>query len=239
VRVTVRLYAVVRERAGQPHLLLDLPDPATVGDLRRALAKALPAVAGILPHARIALGEEFADDATRIPTGVEASVIPPVSGGAPEGEGPDEGSDWITLTDEPIDSSSLLDRVRSRNAGAVCLFLGTVRERTGDLVTTELEYEAFPEMALSKLQALAAQARRQWPIERLAIVHRVGVLGLGEIAVVIAVGTPHRAEGFAACQWLMDSIKADVPIWKKERWADGREEWVHPGLDADAPPDGQ
>lgn len=227
MRVAVSLFAVARQRAGRPLVLVDLPDPATVADLREALAEAVPSLAEILPHARIALGEEFAVDTTPIPPGVEAAVIPPVSGGAPV-------EDWIELTDSPIDAAPLLECVRSLDAGAVCLFLGTVRERTGDLVTAELEYEAFPGMAVSKLRELAEAARGRWPIEKLAIVHRVGRLALGDTAVGIAVSTPHRAEGFAACQWLMDTIKQDVPIWKKERWADGREEWVHPGLETDS-----
>jgi molybdopterin synthase catalytic subunit len=229
VRVAVRLFAVARQRAGQAQVSLDLPDGATVADLRAALAAAVPDLAPVLPGVRIALGDDFAADTTPLPPGVEAAVIPPVSGGAEDVNIPDDT--WIELTDATIDHAPLVERVRDRDAGAVCLFLGTVRERTGDLVTTELEYEAYPGMALAKLRELTAEARRRWPVRRLAIVHRVGTLALGDIAVAIAVGTPHRAEGFAACQWLMDTIKADVPIWKKERWADGREEWVHPGLD--------
>jgi molybdopterin synthase catalytic subunit len=227
VRVAVRLFAVARQRAGQAVVSVEIPDGATVADLRAALAAAVPELAPILPGVRIALGDDFAAEAAPVPPGIEAAVIPPVSGGA-------EDDTWIELTDSPIDHAPLVDRVRDRDAGAVCLFLGTVRERTGDLVTTELEYEAYPGMALAKLRELAAESRRRWPVRRLAIVHRVGTLALGDVAVAIAVSTPHRAEGFAACQWLMDTIKAEVPIWKKERWADGREEWVHPGLDGGA-----
>src|SRR5690606_35801827 len=116
-------------------------------------------------------------------------------------------------------------------AGAVCLFLGTVREFTGDRRTASLDYEAYPDMARGKLAELEAEARRRWPIVEAAIVHRVGHHDLGDISVAIAVSTPHRADAFAACQWLMDTIKQVVPIWKKELWADGTEEWVHPGLD--------
>jgi molybdopterin synthase catalytic subunit len=227
VHVAVRLFAVARQRAGLPSVSVELPEGATVADLRAALAAAVPELAPILPGVRIALGDSFAADEMPVPPGVEAAVIPPVSGGGGEDE-----ATWIELTESAIDESALLDRVRDRDAGAVCLFLGTVRERTGDLVTTELEYEAYPGMAMAGLRELAAEGRRRWPVRRLAIVHRVGRLGLGDVAVAIAVSTPHRGEGFAACQWLMDTIKADVPIWKKERWADGREEWVHPGLDA-------
>jgi molybdopterin synthase catalytic subunit len=140
-----------------------------------------------------------------------------------------------TIVSEPIDSAQVLERVRSNRAGAVCVFLGTVRELTGERQTTYLEYEAYAVMAERSLADLEVQARTRWPIIELALVHRVGRLELGDVAVVVAVSTPHRAEAFAACQWLMDTIKQIVPIWKKERWADGGEEWVHPGLSANGP----
>lgn len=136
----------------------------------------------------------------------------------------------IVLTADPIDYAALTERVRSNRAGAVCLFLGTVRELTGVRRTDFLEYEAYPRMAEAKLAELLAEARRRWPVVEAGITHRVGRLELGEIAVAVAVSAPHRAEAFEACRWLMDTIKEVVPIWKKERWADGSEEWVHPGL---------
>jgi molybdopterin synthase catalytic subunit len=136
----------------------------------------------------------------------------------------------IEITEQPIDHAALTDRVRSNQAGAVCSFLGTVREMTGARRTVALDYEAYPEMALKKLAELEAQARARWPIVDLAIVHRVGRLDLGEVSVVVAVSCPHRGDAFDACRWLIDTLKEVVPIWKRERWADGTEEWVHPGL---------
>lgn len=138
----------------------------------------------------------------------------------------------IEITVEPIDHAALTDRVRSRQAGAVCTFLGTVREMTGGRRTVALEYEAYPEMALKKLAELESQARARWPIQDVAIIHRVGRLDLGEISVVIAVSCPHRDQAFDACRWLIDTLKEVVPIWKREQWDDGTEEWVHPGLNA-------
>lgn len=138
----------------------------------------------------------------------------------------------IEITEAPIDFTDLTERVRSNRAGAVCLFLGTVREITGERRTTALDYEAYPAMARGKLDELEQQARARWPIVEAAIVHRVGHLELGEISVAIAVSTPHRKDAFEACRWLMDTIKQVVPIWKRELWADGTEEWVHPGLDS-------
>ena len=136
----------------------------------------------------------------------------------------------IAITHEPLDHAAITESVRSNLAGAVCSFLGTVREMTGAKQTSSLEYEAYPEMALQKLEELGQEARKRWPIIDLALVHRVGPLALGEIAVVVAVSCPHRRESFAACLWLMDTIKEVVPIWKREFWADGTEEWVHPGV---------
>jgi molybdopterin synthase catalytic subunit len=135
----------------------------------------------------------------------------------------------IEITKGPIDHAAVTDRVRSNQAGAVCSFLGTVREMTGDRRTVALDYEAYPEMALKTMADLEREARDRWPILDLALVHRVGHLDLGEISVVVAVSCPHRHQAFDACRWLIDTLKESVPIWKKEVWADGSEEWVHPG----------
>src|SRR6185312_9880501 len=134
------------------------------------------------------------------------------------------------LTESPIDHAALTERVRSNLAGAVCTFLGTVRELTDGRHTAALDYEAYPEMALAKMAELEAEARRRWPVIELAIVHRVGHLDLGEVSVAVAVSCAHRHQAFDACRWLIDTLKEVVPIWKKETWADGSEEWVHPGL---------
>ena len=123
----------------------------------------------------------------------------------------------------------MLDSVASAAAGAVVLFLGTVREITDDQRIVSLEYESYAEMAEKKLAELAADARRKWPLAGCAIVHRLGILPVGEISVAIAVSAPHRHEAFEAGRWLIDQIKRDVPIWKKENFADKTGDWVHPG----------
>ncbi len=135
----------------------------------------------------------------------------------------------IAITEAPLDHAAITESVRSNRAGAVCSFLGTVREMTGDRRTASLDYEAYPEMALKTLAELEEEARGRWPILEAALVHRVGHLDLGEISVVVAVSCPHRGQAFEACRWLIDRLKEVVPIWKKEVWADGTEEWVHPG----------
>ena len=111
------------------------------------------------------------------------------------------------------------------------LFLGTTREVTDGRKTVALDYEAYREMAERQLQVLEIEARRRWPVIECIIVHRLGRVPVAEASVAVAVSTPHRGDAFAAGQWLIDSLKRDVPIWKREQWADGTTEWVHPGWD--------
>ncbi|HXT61124.1 MAG TPA: molybdenum cofactor biosynthesis protein MoaE [Pirellulales bacterium] len=136
----------------------------------------------------------------------------------------------IALTDRPIDAAAVLERVSSPLAGAVVLFLGTTREMTGERRTQHLDYECYPEMAVKKMAELEAEARRRWHLTECALVHRLGRLEIGEASVAIAVSSPHRQAAFEAGQWLIDTLKEVVPIWKQETWADGATEWVHPGV---------
>lgn len=140
----------------------------------------------------------------------------------------------VELTEQPIDATAVLDHVSSPLAGAVVLFLGTTRQWTGPRQTASLDYECYPEMARSKLTELEAEARRRWSLVECMIVHRLGHLKLGEASVAVAVSSAHRQAAFEAGQWLIDTLKQVAPIWKKENWADGTTEWVHPGLQHDA-----
>ena len=135
----------------------------------------------------------------------------------------------IELTHEVIDYRALTEEIRSDQAGAVMLFLGTVREMTAARQTIALDYDAFPEMALAKMEELETTARSRWPVVNVGIVHRLGHLELGEISVAVAVSSPHRDVAFDAGRFLIDTLKVTVPVWKKENWADGTTEWVHPG----------
>ncbi len=135
--------------------------------------------------------------------------------------------DHILITDQSIDYTAVTERVRSNDCGAVVLFMGTVREMTAGRQTVALDYEAYPEMAQQMLQQLITEARSEWPVHTIAIVHRVGHLDLGEISVAIAVSSPHRAQAFEAGRFLIDRLKEIVPIWKKENWSDGTSEWEH------------
>ena len=131
------------------------------------------------------------------------------------------------LTRETIDYHALTDAVRSPRCGAVVLFLGTVRDLTGEQVTVFLDYEAYGPMAEKKLAEIETEVRKRWPVGDVAMVHRLGRLEVGEVSVAVAVSTPHRREAFEACQFAIDTLKELVPIWKKENAPDGTGEWVH------------
>ena len=136
----------------------------------------------------------------------------------------------IQLISEPIDTAELLARASHPHAGAVVMFLGTTRERTAERQTVALDYEAYRAMAEQKMAELETEARSRWPVIECIVVHRLGRVPPAEASVAIIVSTPHRRDAFAAGEWLIDSLKRDVPIWKREQWADGTTEWVHPGM---------
>lgn len=135
----------------------------------------------------------------------------------------------IALTDQPISVVEVIAAAQSDRAGAIDVFIGTVRKHTAQKTVIRLEYEAYEKMAVKKMEEIAEEACQKWPIQQVAIVHRKGVLAIGETAVVVAVSTPHRKESFEACQYIIDTIKQTVPIWKKEVYESG-ETWVaaHP-----------
>ena len=141
----------------------------------------------------------------------------------------------IELTPSPLDPARLLAQATSSRAGAVVLFLGVTREFTRGRQTLWLDYEAYGEMARVKLEELEAEARRRWPISDCLIAHRLGRVELAEASVAIVVAAPHRGDAFDAGEWLIDTLKEVVPIWKQEHWADGSSEWVHPGTEAKSP----
>ncbi|MDB5306319.1 MAG: molybdopterin converting factor [Gemmataceae bacterium] len=134
----------------------------------------------------------------------------------------------VRLTHNPIDYHALTEAVRGPHYGAVALFLGTVRDLTGDQVTEFLVYEAYPPMAEKKMAEIEAEVRRRWTVGEVALVHRIGRLGVGEVSVAVAVSALHRAAAFDACRYAIDTLKELVPIWKKETAPDGVGGWVHP-----------
>ena len=137
------------------------------------------------------------------------------------------------ITDRPIDVSRVLAAVGDPGAGAIATFLGTTRRENAGRRVVRLEYEAHEQMAVREMERLGAEALRRWSLVRVAMMHRVGVVGLGEVSVAIAVAAPHRGEAFEACRWLIDRLKAIVPIWKKEHY-EGGAVWIGP--QSGAPP---
>jgi molybdopterin synthase catalytic subunit len=135
----------------------------------------------------------------------------------------------VHLTTSVIDYTALTERVRRPGCGAVVTFLGTVRDLTDGRVTVALDYEAYPGMAEKKMAEIEQETRERWPVGDICLVHRLGHLDVGAVSVAVAVSCPHRGQAFEACRYAIDRLKELVPIWKKENWADGATEWIHPG----------
>jgi molybdopterin synthase catalytic subunit len=216
VPVVVLYFAGAREAAGADRETIARP-PATVGALRRALAEAHPALGRILARSRIAVDQEFAGDDAPLPDGAEVAVVPPVAGGAP----------LFRVVDRPLALAEVVEAVGGSGRGGLVTFTGTVRDETRGRRVLRLEYEAYVPMAERKLAEIGAAVARDHGVE-VAIVHRVGVLPPGEAAVVIACAAPHRTAAFRACEACIEALKKDVPIWKREVYADGSE-WVGMG----------
>ena len=210
MQVTVRLFAMLRERAGQPEVTLELPDGARVADALaelRGLAEGLPLV--------MAVNREYADEGRVLDPGDELALIPPVSGGSTR------AAPWARVSAEPLELDSLAARVRDPRAGAVVTFAGITRE------VERLEYEAYAQMAEARLAAIAAEAVDRHGLCAVAIEHRIGEVPLSEPSVIVAASAPHRGEAFAGAREIIDRVKAEAPIWKKEvdggdgRWVEG------------------
>ena len=139
----------------------------------------------------------------------------------------------VRLQSDPLQIEPIDAFLRDERSGAVCIFSGTTRRWTSGAETTRLDYEAYGPMARDVMHALAEQADARWTLSRIAMVHRTGEVPVRETSVIIGVSAPHRAHAFEACRWLIDTLKSEVPIWKKESYADGRSEWVGPGHVAD------
>lgn len=133
---------------------------------------------------------------------------------------------WIDLQHEKLDTDAVVRFLQTPTAGGIDIFLGTTRQWTDGRETTHLAYECYPSMALKEMQRLADKACERWPVEKVCLLHRLGVVEVSEASVIIGVATPHRVDAFAACRFLIDTLKKQVPIWKREVFADGSTEWV-------------
>lgn len=230
--VTVLLFAGLRQQAGVASLRVPLDGGSTtVAELREQIARRWPELRSGLAQARVAIDQEFARDGDRVHPGQELALIPPVSGGH---DGPDPSQmgttrgQRSTLTSEPLALADVVTAVEHRNAGGVSTFTGNVRERSRGKQVRYLEYEAYPAMAVAKMDAIALAIEAEIEGSTVAIAHRIGRLTIGETAVVIAASAPHRAEAFAACREAIERLKRDVPIWKREVDTEGAE-WIGQG----------
>ena len=209
MRVTVKLFAGLRERAGWKERELDGVD--RVSDVWPALDL------GDEPEGLLyAVNRDYADQNRSLSDGDEVALIPPVSGGA------------FRLSAEPLSLASTVDEVRSDRAGAIATFIGTTRMQSRGRAVLHLDYEAYEEMAEQVMSEIAAELKSRYEVCEIAIHHRTGRVEIGEASVVIAVSAPHRQDALAACTDAIDTLKARVPLWKKEVY-EGGEEWVGRG----------
>lgn len=210
-------FAVFRERVGRADEDLELPAGATVADAITALGARHAAVAQLRGRFRIAVNQDFVDEAHVLAERDELALIPPVAGGATDRH--------VLLSGEILSLDRCLAAVATPEMGGVVTFTGVVRRHSRGTIVEHLEYEAYGAMAVKTMTALCEEIEAEVAGARLAVEHRVGHLGIGDIAVVIAAAAPHRAEAFTACRAMIDRLKDRVPIWKKEVGEDGAE-WI-------------
>ena len=211
MRVTIRLFAGLRERAGVDERELELAEGSRVGDVWAALD-----LGDEPPGLLYAANQAYVPRERELAEGDEVALIPPVSGGA------------FRLTEEPIDLGAVVAEAADEGAGAVATFLGTVRNRSRDREVLHLEYEVYEGMAEKVMAQIADSLRAKYDLCAVAITHRVGRVDIGEASVAIAVSAPHREDALAACKEAIDTLKAEVPLWKKEVY-EGGEEWIGRG----------
>jgi len=211
--VSVRLFAILRERAGRDSVEIELPDGATVGDAFERLAET-PGLADLVARMplRMAVNREYAAEGAPIAPGDELAVIPPISGGA--------GRIQARVTDEPLSAERLSAWVGDPGAGAIVTFQGVTRE------VASLDYESYREMAEERIAAILVDCAERHGLLAAAAEHRVGRVALGEPGVVVAVSASHRGEAFEGAREAIDRIKAEAPIWKRELDESGQGAWV-------------
>jgi len=218
VRVRVHLFARYREAIGRERIELELPEGGTVESAWSAVAERHPELARYRPFTLFAVGHEYVTPAHRLRPDDELCLFPPVSGGS--------GSDTYRVVSAPLSPDAIAAAVEDPGAGGIVIFSGVVRNETEGRSVKFLEYEAHAPMAEAKMHEIGEGLRARWPgVRRVAMLHRVGRLEIGEASVLIAVSAAHRAEAFAACEQAIDTLKRTVPVWKKEHFENG-EVWV-------------
>jgi molybdopterin synthase catalytic subunit len=219
VRVRVHLFARYREAAGRQQVDLDLPEGGTVETAWKAVVTHHPQLEQYRPFTLFAVGHDYVEPDHPLKQGDELLLFPPVSGGS----GP---PDIFAVVDRPLSPDDIAARVDDPGAGGLVIFSGVVRNETGGRPVKFLEYEAHAPMAESKMREIGAAIRARWAgVKRVAMLHRIGRLEIGESSVLIAVSAAHRGDAFEACRYAIDTLKRTVPVWKKEHFEDG-EVWV-------------
>jgi MoaE-MoaD fusion protein len=211
MQVTVLFFGMLKDLAGRGSESLNLADNATLGDVLDHYASEIPRLKEFAASIAMSINQEYADPDTKLKPGDEIALLPPVSG----------GTGRCAVVHQTVDSLSVIEKVKRPEDGATVVFEGIVRNHTRGRRTLYLDYEAYEEMALKQMEALAAQALTQFQVRDVAIIHRLGRLEIGETSVLIVVTSAHRAAAFDACRWLIDTLKNTVPIWKKEHFEDG------------------
>lgn len=212
MRIRILVFGVLKDVLSESPAAIELPDRACVQDLLDSFRKSFAPDEALFQSLAIAVNREYASADHPLHDGDEVALLPPVSGGAPP---------IVVLTRERIDAQSLIAGLKRGEDGAVTVFDGIVRNHSRGRRTLYLDYEAYEEMALEQMRALAAKALVDFKIRDVVLVHRLGRLEIGETSVLIAVASAHRAAAFDACRWLIDTLKTTIPIWKKEHFEDG------------------
>ena len=226
MQVRVLFFGMLKDLTGRGTDSLTLPESASLQDVLNYYEQRVPRLGELTASIAMSINHEYASPDAGIKDGDEIAFLPPVSGGL----GPDHGNAPLRrafITREKINTQSFLADLKDPADGAAVWFEGVVRNHTHGRRTLYLEYEAYEEMALRQMEALAGESISNFQIREVVIVHRLGRLEIGETSVLIVVASGHRAAAFDACRWLIDTLKRTVPIWKKEYfehgavWADG------------------
>lgn len=220
MQIRVLFFGVLKDIGGRGSELIDLPEQACLKDLLVHLQQQTPDLKAHLPSTAISVNQEYARPDSILRHGDEVALLPPVSGGlALESQILAQGR--AKLVNEKIDTPALIDKIQQPEDGATVVFEGIVRNHSRGRRTLFLDYDAYAEMAVKQMEALADEALSKFSIRDVTIVHRMGRLQIGETSVAIVVASAHRGPAFDACRWLIDTLKRTVPIWKKEYFEDG------------------
>jgi molybdopterin synthase catalytic subunit len=216
MQIHLLFFGSVKDLAGSSAERLELPPAATVSSVLDTCAARYPKLQQFLPALAVAVNEEYVSRSAKLKDGDVVALIPPVSGGSTA-----EGGSRVAIVRTEIRADAIVAPLKRADDGAIVVFDGIVRNNTRGRRTLYLEYEAYEPMALKQMEALVGEALGKFPIRDARIVHRLGRLEIGETSVLIAVASAHRAAAFDACRWLIDTLKKQVPIWKKEYFEDG------------------